>query len=225
MLPAYIASAALFGPAYGSAKSALPCRAIMSAPAVEAPAGSVGEAASAVRVFDGVLDEETLSLLLKAGEQRDHQFTSIYDRGDDASRRGRTIIETCVTSILDEVGDRSRYVEYWWRGVHKNMEAHRDVDEALCRSQRRGAAGVQRCPENGHVLYLDLADELRGPTCKPRDSNRGLLRTLRPTDRGPRPATGRRVGGASRRDDRARRSAERAVSRPDLAQRLNPTPR
>lgn len=43
--------------------------------------------------------------------------------------------------------------------------ARSDVDEAVCRSQRRGAAGVQLCPENGHVLYLDVGADVRGPTC------------------------------------------------------------
>ena len=116
-----------------------------------------------VRVWDGLLAQSTLSTLLDAGEQRSHCFTSIMDR--ERHGRGRTIIETALTSILDELDDDARYVEYWWRGESKGMEAHRDVDEALCRSNRVNSIGVQRCPQNGHVLYLAISPENRGPTC------------------------------------------------------------
>eukprot|EP00966_Prymnesium_polylepis_P282587 6529536-Prymnesium_polylepis.1 len=67
--------------------------------------------------------------------------------------------------MLDQLGDTSRYVEYWWRGEWKGLDVHRDVDEALCRTQRQGAAGVHRCPSFGHVLYLASAEGVQGPTC------------------------------------------------------------
>ena len=47
---------------------------------------------------------------------------------------------------LDELGDRSRYVEYWWRGAFRRINVHRDVDEALCERVRIGGFGVARCP-------------------------------------------------------------------------------
>ena len=49
----------------------------------------------------------------------------------------------------------------------KSIEAHRDVDETLCLSRKHAGSplGVQRCPNNGHVLYVDVEDDVRGPTC------------------------------------------------------------
>lgn len=122
-----------------------------------------------IRVFDGTFAPDALAILRQAGEQRSHSFTSVFDRGlavpGKPQHGGRTIIETALTSVLDELRDTSRYVEYWWRGESKGMDAHRDVDEALCRSSRVGDAGVQRCPVNGHVLYLEVGPSVRGPTC------------------------------------------------------------
>ena len=48
----------------------------------------------------------------------------------------------------------------------KSIEA-RDVDETLCLSRKHAGSplGVQRCPNNGHVLYVDVEDDVRGPTC------------------------------------------------------------
>eukprot|EP00962_Isochrysis_galbana_P038294 scaffold13594_cov88-Isochrysis_galbana.AAC.5 len=51
-----------------------------------------------------------------------------------------------------------------WRSDWISMGAHRDVDEALCRSMRIGSAGIQRCPTHGHVLYVSVDPSVRGPT-------------------------------------------------------------
>ena len=118
-----------------------------------------------IRVWDNVLSPAQLSSVVAAGESRKHSFTSVFDR--NTSPAGRTIIESVLTALLDEMGDSTRFVEYWWRGEHKDMAVHRDVDEAICRSRKHAGTGmgVQRCPETGHVLYLDIAPGLRGPTC------------------------------------------------------------
>jgi len=131
-------------------------------PAVEA--GLTLPTPPLVRAWDGIFSTEVLRTLALEGDRRDHSFTSVFTR-EHAVSRGRTIIEAALCALLDEVGDESRHVEYWWRGEWISMAAHRDVDEALCRSRTRGAAGVQRCPKWGHVLYLDVDDGVRGPTC------------------------------------------------------------
>ena len=118
-----------------------------------------------VRVWDGVFAAPTLDHLKTSGNDRGHSFTSIFDRGEGIDQPGRTVIESALCTVLQEVGDESRYIEYWWRGESKGMEVHRDVDEALCRSHKVGGVGVQICPTNGHVLYLDVAPGVRGPTC------------------------------------------------------------
>lgn len=116
-------------------------------------------------VWDSVFAPSSMAILNEACCSRGHSFTSVLDRY--ASPNGRTIVERALTGVLHELGDESRFVEYWWRGVHKSMETHRDVDEALCRSRKHAGTGigVQRCPNYGHVLYLDVAPGLRAPTC------------------------------------------------------------
>lgn len=134
-----------------------------------------------VRVYDHVFAGASLSHLRDATDQRAHSFTSVYDR----SRPCRTIIESAINSLLDELGDESRYCELWYRSVFKPIDAHRDVDEVLCRRIRIGPYGVQRCPNWAHVLYLDVEENLRAPTClfeeRPRDEG------VAPTDGAPRP--------------------------------------
>jgi hypothetical protein len=118
-----------------------------------------------VKVWDNVFAPDELVTLVDAGDQRQHSFTTVFDR--ETYPQGRTVFEAAVTSILDELDDSTRYVEYWWRGLWKGMKAHRDVDEALCRIERHAGTnvGVQRCPIHGHVLYLDVADAIHAPTC------------------------------------------------------------
>jgi len=118
-----------------------------------------------VRVWDRVFSPEVLQSLVAEGERRAHSFTCVFSRGRAGGAHGRTIIERSLCTLLDEIGDDARFVEYWWRGEWLSMGTHRDVDEALCRTQTRGEAGVQRCPDWGHVLYLDVDDGVHAPTC------------------------------------------------------------
>jgi hypothetical protein len=144
-----------------------------------------------VGVWDGVLSQEELATLHRAGTSREHSFTAVFDRKGGAAPR--TLLESSLCALLTELGDDSRFLEYWcaaarpgrrrprcgrraclpipdlcpprrWRADWISMGAHRDVDEALCRSMRIGSAGVQRCPTHGHVLYVSVDASVRGPT-------------------------------------------------------------
>ena len=138
------------------------CCVSAKAPVAEPVAGGVTR--GPVSVFDGVLGPKTLQLICEAGRERGHSYTSVFDRGTEL-HAGRTIVEATLCALLDEIGDRCRYVEYWWRGDWIAMNAHRDIDEAHARTYTRAGAGVQRCPTNGHVLYLDVDPRVEGPTC------------------------------------------------------------
>jgi hypothetical protein len=81
------------------------------------------------------------------------------------------------------MGDKSKVVEYWTRQEWRSIEAHADVDEFLAKSQ--DAAGNTnssdfRYPKNGHVLYLKVGTEVRGPTCifPGRRSGKDLLMSM-----------------------------------------------
>ena len=93
---------------------------------------------------------------------------------------GRNTIERAVNEILSQIGDGSKYVEYWTRQQWRSIEAHADVDEFLAKHQ--DAAGNTnssdfRYPTYGHVLYLKIGSEVRAPTCvfRGRRSGKDLL--------------------------------------------------
>jgi hypothetical protein len=80
----------------------------------------------------------------------------------------RNPIEKTLDSILAEIGDESKYVEYWARQEWRSIEAHADVDEFLAKKQDVAANNNSsdfRYPTNGHVLYLKVGSAVRGPTC------------------------------------------------------------
>mmetsp|Transcript_24203 Transcript_24203/g.75685 ORF Transcript_24203/g.75685 Transcript_24203/m.75685 type:complete len:175 (+) Transcript_24203:118-642(+) len=115
-----------------------------------------------VGVWDGVFSQDELATLHDAGSSREHSFTAVFDRKSGTAPR--SMLESSLCALLTELGDDSRYLEYWWRSDWISMGAHRDVDEALCRSMRIGSAGIQRCPTHGHVLYVSVDPSVRGPT-------------------------------------------------------------
>lgn len=91
----------------------------------------------------------------------------------DPKTKTYTPIEQALDAILSELGDASTVVEYWTRQEWRSIEAHADVDEFL--AKRQDADGVVeststsspdfRYPNSGHVLYLKVGSQVRGPTC------------------------------------------------------------
>ena len=81
---------------------------------------------------------------------------TLYDR----NLSPRTPLESALGSVLSELGDDAPLVEYWSRQEWKHIEAHADVDEALA-----AGGGSLRYPRHGHVLYLEVGERVRGPTC------------------------------------------------------------
>lgn len=78
------------------------------------------------------------------------------------------IIEKTLDSILSEMGDEAGFVEYWTRQEWRSIEAHADVDEFLAKNHDvEGSTNSSdfRYPTNGHVLYLQVGSEVKGPTC------------------------------------------------------------
>ncbi len=67
--------------------------------------------------------------------------------------RSRLSQKTCT----HESGCRcGRYAEYWWRDEWMSLDAHRDADEVLARTERK-----LRYPHFGHVLYLAVGKQVR----------------------------------------------------------------
>lgn len=99
----------------------------------------------------------------------------------------RPLIELVLDQILTELGDdmnndsednrnTTQYVEYWTRQEWRHIEAHADVDEILAKEEDKDTVAMGRAlqsqssppfryPSNGHVLYLKVGSEVRGPTC------------------------------------------------------------
>ena len=77
-----------------------------------------------------------------------------------------TAVEAAIEVCLHALNDQSRYVEYWWRDEWISLEAHRDIDEMFARSHD-GKSTIKekiRYPKNAHVLYLDVGEDVCGPT-------------------------------------------------------------
>ena len=118
----------------------------------------------ACRVRDNVFSASACSAL--------HDEASALGRSKHLLHRGspRSVLEQALDSFLDEVDDPDRYVEYWTRQQWVHLEAHADVDEALCAATGCGdqPGALPRTlvyPEHGHVLYLSVGPKVRGPTC------------------------------------------------------------
>ena len=111
-----------------------------------------------VQVFDGVLSAATSSYL--------HAVSSLGKLGDEEhtafqrAQPAQTALERCILSLLQELGDESPCVEYWWRDEWVHVEAHEDLDEELF-----AQSGERRYPTHAHVLYLEVAQPVRAPTC------------------------------------------------------------
>ena len=140
---------------------------------------------SFIEVFDGVLDRSTSSSLLFLLERLDDE-TNMAEATRVIDRQKKTVeplldaspsispteaaIEGLLRSVVDEIGDGSRFIEWWWRDEWLPFEAHRDVSEGEAESLR--AARELRCPNFGHVMYLDIGEGVRGPTCVFQDGQR-----------------------------------------------------
>jgi len=131
-----------------------------------------------VRVFDGAVGAE-------ACEAADKEAAVLRNRGDaggghwllDREEGPSAPLEHLIHACLQEMGDGSRWVEYWARDEWLNLDAHRDVDEMLARRGEAGgldpgapetpgrfAPGAIRFPTHAHVLYLALGEKVVGPT-------------------------------------------------------------
>jgi len=118
--------------------------------------------------------------------------TTNTDDDDTNGHNNRNIIEQTLDVILTEIDNNNngssssdgqkQYIEYWTRQEWRHIEAHTDVDENLSRHmdddtnilkdvdlQSKYASTYQqsyghRYPTFGHVLYLQVGTDVRGPT-------------------------------------------------------------
>ena len=155
-----------------------------------------------VKVWDNVLPDDGLREDLHAYASNlgsDHQC---FTRPLSKTHRHNEI-ELTLDAILTEIEGGvagKNVVEYWTRQEWRHIEAHADVDENLAKGidrQRtldncggddleskysttyRTSYG-QRYPTNGHVLYLQVGSDVRGPTCifPERSTGGDLLRSI-----------------------------------------------
>eukprot|EP00537_Pseudo-nitzschia_pungens_P019470 CAMPEP_0172409764 /NCGR_PEP_ID=MMETSP1061-20121228/76536_1 /TAXON_ID=37318 /ORGANISM="Pseudo-nitzschia pungens, Strain cf. pungens" /LENGTH=423 /DNA_ID=CAMNT_0013145929 /DNA_START=73 /DNA_END=1344 /DNA_ORIENTATION=- len=144
---------------------------------------------STVDVWNNVIDAEHLAPLLDEEARRIGLGHKVFSRSPEASSTDpkqqdqehgkQNVIEQTLDSILKELNDDAKYVEYWTRREWRSIHAHADVDEYRAKEEQRrpesGSGETQpqtpsplggfRYPRNGHVLYLRVGTEVRGPTC------------------------------------------------------------
>lgn len=115
-----------------------------------------------VVVYDNVFHSyacEELHYLAQEHSERSFEGASVFLRPPH-NERPLTPIEHAIDSVLLEMGDTTKLVEYWSRDEYMNIDAHADIDETMLEDE-----SVVRCPLVGHVLYLQIKNGLRGPTC------------------------------------------------------------
>ena len=140
-------------------------------------ASGFSAASPSVQVFDNVLDESTAARLLESAKvvglghrvfARPLKPGGVYNA-----------IERALDSILLEMDGGGNdeditYVEYWARQEWRSIEAHADVDEFRAKEEDASSEAPDfaalgpdgyRYPKFGHVLYLQVGSEVRGPTC------------------------------------------------------------
>ncbi|KAL3927601.1 MAG: hypothetical protein SGARI_005277, partial [Bacillariaceae sp.] len=133
-----------------------------------------------IQVFDNVLTGETCSVMhqeacrLGLGHR-------VFSRPKKADCSSASIVEQALDSILQELGDDSEFIEYWTRQEWRSIHAHADVDEYLAKRQQ---GGEFRYPTKAHVLYLQVGQKVKGPTCvfPGRRSGGDLLRPVEAVD-------------------------------------------
>ena len=116
-----------------------------------------------IQIFDNVFSSyacEELTYLTQDHSTRGNDGSSIFVRPPYNNDKPLSPIEHAIDSYLSAIGDTTHKVEYWSRDEYINIEAHADIDEEQLEDDNE-----LRCPKIGHVLYLEVKDELRGPTC------------------------------------------------------------
>ena len=122
-----------------------------------------------VQVWDDVLTEELCQILHQQEQERQERQQPHYllkrplNKNDEEEETSLfTLLERVLDGILTELGDDSMYVEYWSRTEWKHLEAHIDIDEYLA---KEFPSTSFQYPNHGHVLYLQVGTDVRGPTC------------------------------------------------------------
>lgn len=126
---------------------------------------------SSVTVYDETFSSSTckeLHYLAVDHSTRGDDGSSLFIRPPN-NERPLTPLEHAIDSALVALGDTSRKVEYWSRDEFMNIDVHADIDELHLEEGEEDddgkESGLLRCPKMGHVLYLEVEDGLRCPTC------------------------------------------------------------
>lgn len=121
---------------------------------------------NSIEVWDNVLSVDNRDALHEATSQLGSSRHFLFQRPIDPQKIG--LVEKTLDFILTEIDDDSKYVEFWIRQDWRSIEAHADIDELLAKSEDADGNSMEipfRFPINGHVLYLQRGDQVRGPTC------------------------------------------------------------
>lgn len=162
-----------------------------------------------VKVWDDVLATAKQRAELHTYASKSGLEHKCFSRPLDGDNNNSNIIERTLDAILTEIeggmddggsgANKKHYVEYWTRQEWRHIEAHADVDENLSKEMDQNISNIDsdslqskypttyhrsyghRYPTYGHVLYLQVGSDVRGPTCvfPNRSSGGDLLRSVR----------------------------------------------
>ena len=131
------------------------CRRVCPCKAFAAPSTSV-------RVFDNVFSSDACRLINELSIEHSERAGNCDGSSIFYREEGNTLtpLENAIDSVLAALGDTSDVVEYWSRENYMNIDAHADIDEGGVLEDGERI----RCPKRGHILYLSVGKDVRGPT-------------------------------------------------------------
>lgn len=110
-----------------------------------------------IEVYDDTLSLDSCIKLIKlftlyhdGGIDKMHgYFERQFDNNASLKDRYNNPFEYLIDDYLTKMGDKSKFVEYWYRPRWRNMPCHQDLNEYLVKEYGRVIN-----PNKGHIVYL-----------------------------------------------------------------------
>jgi len=119
-----------------------------------------------IQIYDNVVDKKTVCILKEIISQKNNINEGLQQKNSSYILRNmlvdRTQKITCslclfLHKLLLELGDNTKYIEYWIHIDNTGIGFHRDCDDELLSETQNLIL-----PEKAHILYLD--DDVYCPT-------------------------------------------------------------
>lgn len=102
-----------------------------------------------MEIYDNVFSKSTAFNLIKILRHMKDNNKHMHGHFFREQRNNVNPVEMIINQILDQIDDKSKMVEYWFRLTWTDMHCHQDVNESRLKEENE-----INLPNNGHILYL-----------------------------------------------------------------------